>query len=430
MNETAVSYKPKDEIKELQEKRLQALLQYLNANSPFYKKLFARQAIDINAVKTLEDLTKLPITTKDDLQRNNADFLCVDKHAIIEYTATSGTLGSPVSIALTENDLQRLACNEYNSFITADGSAEDVYQLMLTLDRQFMAGIAYYSGIRKMGGKIVRVGPGIPALQWENIARYEPTIIIAVPSFILKLIQYAEQHNINISHTSVKKAVCIGESIRNADCSLNILGRKITEAWNIQLYSTYASTEMQTAFTECSAGKGGHLQPELIIVELLDENNKPVPANREGEVTITTLGVEGMPLLRYKTGDVCMYFDDTCSCGRNTLRLSPLLGRKKQMIKFKGTTLYPAALFDLLNEINEVRDYVVEVSTNDVGLDEVLLYIHAADESTESDHRIRSYIQAKLRVSPFVQYVSEDAIKKLQFNEASRKPVKFIDKRK
>lgn len=430
MNETAVSYKPKDEIKKLQEKKLQALLQYLNANSPFYKKLFAQQAIDINAVKTLEDLTRLPITTKDDLQRNNADFLCVDKQAIIEYTATSGTLGSPVSIALTENDLQRLACNEYNSFITADGSAEDVYQLMLTLDRQFMAGIAYYSGIRKMGGKIVRVGPGIPALQWENIARYEPTIIVAVPSFILKLIQYAEQHNINISHTSVKKAVCIGESIRNADCSLNILGRKITEAWNIELYSTYASTEMQTAFTECSAGKGGHLQPDLMIVELLDENNMPVPSNTEGEVTITTLGVEGMPLLRYKTGDVCMYFDDPCPCGRNTLRLSPLLGRKKQMIKFKGTTLYPAALFDLLNEINEVHDYVVEVSTNDVGLDEVLLYIHAADESAESDHRIRSYIQAKLRVSPFVHYISEDAIKKLQFNEASRKPVKFIDKRK
>ncbi|MGN6210944.1 phenylacetate--CoA ligase family protein [Parafilimonas sp.] len=430
MNETAVSYKPTDEIKKLQERKLQALLQYLNANSPFYKKLFAQQAIDINTVKTLEDLTRLPITTKDDLQRNNADFLCVDKQAIIEYTATSGTLGSPVSIALTENDLQRLAFNEYNSFITADGSAEDVYQLMLTLDRQFMAGIAYYSGIRKMGGKIVRVGPGIPALQWENIARYEPTIIVAVPSFILKLIQYAEQHNINISHTSVKKAVCIGESIRNADCSLNILGRKITEAWNIELYSTYASTEMQTAFTECSAGKGGHLQPDLIIVELLDENNMPVPANTEGEVTITTLDVEGMPLLRYKTGDVCMYFDDPCSCGRNTMRLSPLLGRKKQMIKFKGTTLYPAALFDLLNEINEVRDYVVEVSTNDVGLDEVLLYIHAADESAESDHRIRSYIQAKLRVSPFVQYVSEDAIKKLQLNEASRKPVKFIDKRK
>ena len=430
MNDTAAPYQPANEIKSMQEKKLQQLLKYLNSNSPFYRKLFAKHSINIDAIKTLEDLTLLPTTTKDDLQNNNAGFLCVDKNKIIEYTSTSGTLGSPVSIALTENDLQRLTYNEYNSFLTAGCSAADVYQLMLTLDRQFMAGIAYYSGIRKMGGSIIRVGPGIPALQWETISRHKPTVIVAVPSFILKLIQYAQQHNIDITSTSVKKAICIGENIRNADCSFNILGKKITEAWNIQLYSTYASTEMQTAFTECSAGRGGHLQPELIIVELLDEHNKLVPANTEGEVTITTLGVEGMPLLRYKTGDICMYFDEACSCGRNTLRLSPLLGRKKQMIKFKGTTLYPAALFDLLNEINEVNDYVVEVSTNEVGLDEILLYIYTLNESVENDHHIRSYLQAKLRVSPFVQYVSEETIKKIQFNEASRKPVKFIDNRK
>ena len=160
-----------------------------------------------------------------------------------------------------------------------------------------------------------------------------------------------------------------------------------------------------------------------------DEKNKQVGPNEPGEVTITTLGVEGMPLLRYKTGDVCMYFDEPCSCGRNTLRLSPVLGRKKQIIKFKGTTIYPSALFDLLHEINEVSDYVVEVSTNEVGLDEILLYLYAASENAENDYRIRSYLQARLRVSPFVKYVSEDEIKKLQFNEASRKLTKFIDKR-
>lgn len=81
---------------------------------------------------------------------------------------------------------------------------------------------------------------------------------------------------------------------------------------------------MQTAFTECSEGRGGHLQPELVIVELLDENNRQVASNMPGEVTITTLGVEGMPLLRYKTGDICMYFDEPCACGRTSLRLSPL----------------------------------------------------------------------------------------------------------
>jgi phenylacetate-CoA ligase len=429
MNVTGAAYQPADKIKLMQEEKLQQLLKYLITYSPFYKKLFAQQQIDIGIIKTLADLSSLPVTNKEDLQKHNEDFLCVDNNKIIEFTSTSGTLGSPVSIALTENDLQRLAYNEYNSFITADGSADDIYQLMLTLDRQFMAGIAYYSGIRKMGGGIIRLGPGVPALQWETIHRQKPTVIVAVPSFILKLTQYAKEHNIDINKTSVKKAVCIGENIRNPDCSLNILGKKITEAWNIKLYSTYASTEMQTAFTECSAGVGGHLLPELLIVELLDENNKQVAANIPGEVTITTLGVEGMPLIRYKTGDVCMYFDEPCSCGRNTLRLSPVLGRKKQMIKFKGTTIYPSALFDLLHEINEVSDYVVEVSTNEVGLDEILLYLYAASENAENDYRIRSYLQARLRVSPFVKYVSEDEIKKLQFNEASRKLTKFIDKR-
>ena len=161
---------------------------------------------------------------------------------------------------------QRLTCNEYSSFVSAGGTVNDIYQLMLTLDRQFMAGMAYYSGIRKLGAGIIRLGPGVPSLQWETILRLKPTAIVAVPSFILKLIDYAKEHNIDINSTSVKKAICIGENIRNTDFSLNTLGKKITEAWNIKLYSTYASTEMQTAFTECTECKGGHLQPELMIL--------------------------------------------------------------------------------------------------------------------------------------------------------------------
>ena len=429
MNFQEKVYHSAAEIKLMQEEKLQQLLLYLSKYSPFYKKLFAQHNINIAAIKTLNDLASFPTTNKEDMQKHNEDFLCVDKNKITEYASTSGTLGSPVSIALTENDLQRLAYNEYNSFLTADASAHDIYQLMLTLDRQFMAGIAYYSGLRKLGAGIIRVGPGIPSLQWETIQQLKPTAIVAVPSFILKLIQYAKEHNINLNNSSVKKAICIGENIRNPDCSLNILGKKITEAWNIKLYSTYASTEMQTAFTECRFGCGGHYQNDLLIVELLNDNDEQVPANIPGELTITTLDVEGMPLLRYKTGDVCMYFDEPCVCGRTSFRLSPILGRKKQMIKFKGTTLYPAALFDLLNEINEIVDYVIEVSTNEVGLDEVLLYLHVQNVKAETDYRIRSYIQAKLRVSPFIKYVDIEEIKKMQSSETSRKIIKFIDKR-
>ncbi len=419
----------KEEITALQEKKLQETIAYLNQHSPFYKEFFSKARFNPKGIKTIEDISVIPVTVKEDLQQRNEDFLCVPREKIIEYSSTSGTLGNPVTVMLTENDLERLACNEYSSFVSADGSVNDIYQLMLTLDRQFMAGMAYYAGIRKLGAGIIRLGPGVPSLQLETILRLKPTAIVAVPSFIVKLISYAAGHGVDINSTSVKKAICIGENIRNTDFSLNPLGKKITDAWNIKLYSTYASTEMQTAFTECSECKGGHLQPDLLIVELLDEMNKPVKAGEPGEVTITTLGVEGMPLLRYKTGDICVFDDTPCACGRNSLRLSPVVGRKKQMIKFKGTTLYPPALADMLHEMENVIEYVAEVTSNEMGTDEVTIYIQPEVFSEESERKIRANLQARLRVSPHLKFITGEEIKAIQMPEAGRKVIRFIDRR-
>src|SRR4051812_14807848 len=116
---TETIYQPQTATRTMQEQKLQDLLAYLNLFSPFYKELFSKHSIDIAAIKTLEDLCLLPATTKEDLQQRNNDFLCVDTNKIIEYSSTSGTLGSPVTIALTENDLTRLAYNEYGSFLCA-----------------------------------------------------------------------------------------------------------------------------------------------------------------------------------------------------------------------------------------------------------------------------------------------------------------------
>ncbi|MBL7703725.1 MAG: AMP-binding protein [Ferruginibacter sp.] len=419
----------KEEITALQEKKLQETIAYLNANSPFYKEFFSKARFNPSGIKTMEDLSVIPVTIKEDLQQRNEDFLCVPRNKIIEYSSTSGTLGNPVTIMLTENDLERLACNEYASFVSTEGSVNDVYQLMLTLDRQFMAGMAYYSGLQKLGAGIIRLGPGVPSLQWETILRLKPTAIVAVPSFIVKLISYAQEHNIDINSTTVKKAICVGENIRNTDFTLNPLGKKITDAWNIKLFSTYASTEMQTAFTECTECRGGHLQPDLLIVELLDEMGKAVAPGEPGEVTITTLGVEGMPLLRYKTGDICVYDDTPCACGRNSLRLSPVMGRKKQMLKYKGTTLYPPALFDILHEMENVIEYVAEVTSNEMGTDEVLIYIVPDNYDEETNRKIRANLQARLRVSPHIKYITEEEIKKMQMPEAGRKVIRFIDRR-
>lgn len=426
----AIERAPLAEIKRFQEQELRKLLHYLSQNSAYYQRVFAREKIDIEKIRTLEDLKHIPLTTKEDLQKYNRDFLCVDKRDIADYITTSGTLSDPTTFAATDQDLERLAYNEAISFACTGAKKGDIFQLMTTLDKRFMAGMAYFLGIRKMGGSVIRVGNGIPELQWDTIQRIEPDTIICVPSFILKIIQYAEQHNIDYRNSSVKKAVCIGENLRVQDFSLNLLGGRIKEKWDIELFSTFASTEMNTTFCECQAGKGGHHHPELIICELLDDNHNVVGKDEYGELTISTLGVEGMPLLRFKTGDICRFHYEPCSCGRTTMRISPIIGRKNHMIKLKGTTLYPVSIYDVLDHIEFIENYIVEVSSNDIGTDEVTIIVGVQQQNEEMIKELKDRFRAKLRVAPEIKFENIENIRKIQMPEINRKPVKFIDKRK
>ncbi len=418
------------EITKFQGIKLRETITYLNNNSPFYKKLFQTHNINPDKIRELSDLSLIPPTTKKDLQQSNREFLCVPQNKIIDYITTSGILGEPVSFMLTDADLERLAYNEYISFICAGGTKEDIYQLMCTMDRRFMAGLAYFLGIRKLGAGIIRTGAGVPQLQLETILRFKPTALVAVPSFLVKLIEYAENANVKLAETSIKKAICIGEPLRNHDFTPNTLANRILQKWDIKLYSTYASTEMASAFTECSFGCGGHHHPELIIVEFLDENNNPVSAGELGEVTITTLGIEGMPLLRFKTGDLCYHYSEPCKCGRNTMRLGPIIGRRQQMIKYLGTTIYPNSLYNILNDISGIANFVVEVRTSEIGTDNLLIKIGTKEPPEPLREIIESQCRTKLRVVPHLEFESPEAVAKIQLPEMSRKPLIFFDYRK
>ncbi|MCG2460160.1 AMP-binding protein [Flavobacteriaceae bacterium F89] len=416
-------------IKSFQEEKLKELLEYVVENSPYYQKVFKEYGVAPKAINSLEDLIKIPVTTKEHLQANNDDFLCVPKAQIIDYVTTSGTMGEPVTFALTDKDLERLAYNEALSFACAGVTSSDILQLTTTMDRRFMAGLAYFLGARKLGAGIIRVGVGIPELQWDTIQKFNPTYLIVVPSFLLKLIEYAKQQGIDLKSSGVKGAICIGEPLRDQDFSLNILGQKIRSDWDLQLYSTYASTEMSTAFTECTEQRGGHHHPELIIVEVLDDRNLPVPAGEVGELTITTLGVEAMPLVRFKTGDMVKAHTEPCACGRNTLRLGPVLGRRKQMIKYKGTTLYPPAMDNVLNDFMEVESFVIEIYHNEIGTDEILLKIACHEPSEILLQNINDHFRSKLRVTPKIEFHDSKEIQKLKLSKLGRKPVTVIDRR-
>ena len=428
-----IEYQSVEEIKAYQEGLLHKALAYLEAHSPYYQRMFKSYGINIDKIQHIEDLVKIPFTEKKDLQLFNDEFLCCPKDKIIDYITTSGTLGDPVTFGCSEKDLQRLAFNEKKSFECAGVRPGNVVQLMTTLDKRFMAGLAYFLGLRELGAGVIRVGNGIPELQWDTIERLHPDAIMCVPSFIPRLIQYAEDHGIDYRGSSIRKIIGIGEGMRDQDFNLNLLGRRIKEKWDVELYATYSSTEMGATFSECEYGCGGHVHPELIIVEIIGEDDRPVADGEVGEIVVTTLGVEGMPLLRFRTGDMAAKITEQCRCGRWSYRLTPLVGRKNNMIKFKGTTLYPPMIIDVLDNCSEIANYQLVLDLNDLGNDDVTVRIGLPDPDPEHDARLvadlKNTFRAKLRVAPRVEVCRADLLARDIYRESSRKPLKVVDRR-
>lgn len=400
-------------------------LDYVLAHSPFYQRHFSKT---VSGNITPELFRTLPFTNKEDLSLNNRDFLCVPSNQVAEYVTTSGTSGKPVTIYLTKKDLLRLAKNEKESFELTGAKAGDLFQLMTTIDKQFMAGLAYYLGVQELNAGMIRIGPGVPALQWNSILENKPTILIAVPSFLINLIDYAKQNGIKMNETSVRSVICIGEPIREDDLSENVLAKRIHADWNVELFSTYASTEMGAAFTECTAHRGGHLNEDLIYLEVLDEEGNEVPHGEKGEIVISTIGTEGTPLIRYKTGDVARIYREPCTCGRKSVRVGPILGRKNQMIKFKGTTIFPPSIYEIFDSRSEVSCYKIEVSKDYLGHDTITILLENRIEHSPVMHEIIEECKAKLRVVPHFVFLETDYLRSQVFKNHMRKPEKIVFK--
>ncbi|HOE67523.1 MAG TPA: AMP-binding protein [Candidatus Hydrogenedentes bacterium] len=406
----------------------QAVL-YAHAHSPFYQRLFRDAGLVPQDIRSVASLGRVPCTTKDDLAAGLPSFCCVPHEAIVDVCTTSGTTGAPTLYPLTARDAQRLALNEYLSFHCAGLTEKDSVFLAVTLDRCFMAGLAYYEGVRAMGATAVRIGPSSPAMLLSWMEQLKPTAIVAVPSFLKRAARYAEEHRLPPPASSVAKLICIGEPLRERDLSLNPLGRQVQSAWNARLHSSYGITELAISFCECEAGCGNHLHPGLVHVEILDDNGRPVPDGEEGEIVATTFGVEAMPLLRYRTGDRSFLVRERCACGRWTPRLGLILGRKKQAMKLKGTTVYPAAVQRVLDGLDAVQSYVMIVTSPTPLSDELDVVVALEPHDGATLTRVRDRLQAEIKVSPSVRSASLEEIERLQMPDGARKRQVFIDER-
>ncbi len=422
-----IEFRSPEEILRVQNDLLKRHLRYCSERSPYYREVIKKAGLATEGL-TIEGLSQLPTTGKEDLERDGDSFLAVEPDKIVDIVFSSGTTGRPTQIAYTAHDLERLAYNEHQSMEAAGMGPGDTVLLTCTMDRCFVAGLAYFLGTRSVGAAAVRNGHAGMESHAEIINRVSPTVIIGVPSFLHKLALYLQESGYGASCAPVRKLICIGEPVRDRHMGLLPMGSALKELWGASLHSTYASSETVATFCECTSECGGHLHPELAVVEVLDEDGEGVAPGREGELVITPLGVEGMPLVRFRTGDIAFLMDESCGCGRNSPRIGPILARRKQMIKLKGTTLYPQSIALALGEIAAVQEHYIEVGRVSDLSDTVTVHVAVSDPDWDAQ-KIARKLQSRLRVRPEVVVRTAEEIRRQVFSPLYRKPMRFVDRR-
>jgi phenylacetate-CoA ligase len=416
-----------DQIGAMLDRCVAETVAYARQHSPFYRQHLSGSP-EIHGIR---DLAMLPLTTKHQVSQQNPQFWAVTQDRCIDVTTTSGTSGKPTLYPITQKDLDRLGYNEQLCFTRVGLTSADTVLLAVTMDKCFMAGLAYFEGLRSLGATAVRVGAGSPAMLLSMMQRLGATAIISVPSFLKRVVEFAKEQSIDLHGAGVRKLICIGEPIRNMDWQLSPLGARLAGDWNASLHSTYGITELASSLCECSAGRGGHLHPELLHVEILDDDGRAVPEGSVGQLVATTIGVEAMPMVRFATGDMTFLTRERCFCGLWTPRIGPILGRRDQAMKIKGATVYPAAVQSALQGIEAVGDYLLIVTSPTSLCDEleVVVALRPGFRSDSALELIRETLRGALRVSPAIRLTTPKEIAALGGSRDLRKQRVFLDRR-
>lgn len=420
--DTNIEMLPPDGIEALQTERFREHLAYCESHSPYYSKLL--KGIEISKFK-LTDVSRLPLTSKTELSRSPYDFLACPREEIQDIVFTSGTTGEPCPFLYTGGDLDRNAYNEERCYRAAGVTASDSILLTCTMDRCFIAGLAYYLGARRVGAEAIRNGLSTLESHLWIMEKIQPTVIVGIASFLNRLAGLAKEQNIPAA--SVKKLICVGEPIRTNHLKLNEIGTALQNAWpQAELFATYDSTEIATSFSECGEHCGGHLPADLAYLEVIDDNGNPVPDGTPGEIVVTPFGNTGMPLVRYRSGDIGFLMRGPCACGRSTPRLGPILGRKSHLLKYKGTSIFPQVIFNTAMSIPEIENYYVEARGGELS-DEVKLCVSLRDKTMTAE-AIQRKLQVMCRARIPVEIVTSELAENKVFH-TGRKPMHFFDLR-
>ncbi|HJK39790.1 MAG TPA: phenylacetate--CoA ligase [Methanocorpusculum sp.] len=337
------------ELQELQLKRLKETVTRTQ-NIGFYQKMFAEAGIRPEDIKTLDDLSKIPFTKKSDLRGGYPfGFLAVPMNRINRIHTTSGTTGKPTVVAYTKNDL-----NSWSELIarnlTMVGLREgDMFQNASNYSL-FTGGLGFHYGAEKIGCAVVPAGVGNTKRQIEMIQDFGANAIHCTPSYAMHLTEVAEDMHANLESLRI--------GVFGAEAWSENMRRDLENRLNIKAYDSYGMSELfgpGVAF-ECPEQDGLHIWHDCYIVEIIDpKTGETLGPGEKGEMVVTPLVKEAMPLLRYRTGDITMLMEDDCPCGRGQ-KIARLFGRSDDMLTVRGINVFPSQIEHVLKNIPEVGD--------------------------------------------------------------------------
>ncbi len=350
---------PRGQLEVLQLERLRDLVERVS-QVHFYRDYFALHDISRRSIRSLDDVRRLPFTTKDDLRRHHPlGFLAVSRKDVARIHGSSGTTGKPTFVAYTARDLETWS-NLCARFLTAGGLKPEHTVHIAFGYGLFTGGFGLHYGVERVGAAVIPVASGNTRRQIDIIHDLHPEVLVCTPSYALTIADGAQDLGIDPRSLPLRFGHFGGEPWTED------MRREIEEQLDILAFNNYGLSEVigPGVSGECAARNGMHFQEDHFLVECVDpETLEPVPEGEPGELVITSLTREAMPLIRYRTRDIARLYREPCPCGRSTMRMSRVTGRSDDMLIIRGVNVFPSQIEEALLRVEGTTPhYLIEVA--------------------------------------------------------------------
>ncbi|MEM1578826.1 MAG: phenylacetate--CoA ligase [Archaeoglobaceae archaeon] len=367
----SVERMPQKELKEIQERKLRTLVSNAYEYSPFYKKKFKELGIHPSDIKSLEDISKLPFTRKRDL-RDNYPFgmFAVPLSQIVRFHASSGTTGKPTLVGYTANDIRVWVESLCRGLVSCGVTNEDIIQIAYGYGL-FTGGLGFHYAAERIGATALPISAGNTARQIELMKDLNVTVIACTPSYMLYMAEFAEKMGISIRETKLRMGIFGAEPWSEET------RKRIEDKTGITAYDVYGTSELSgPLFTECVERDGLHIWADHFLIEAIDpESGENIGEGEKGELVVTTLSKEAMPLIRWRTGDITIIETEKCNCGRTHPRIMRILGRSDDMLIVRGVNVFPSQVEHVLMQIPELGEHYMIILERVENLDEMTIQV-------------------------------------------------------